>query len=234
MKTTLDLPDDLMRAIKIRAVRDNRKLKDAVADLLRRSLAREPVASDRTRRVQLPLIQCKHRARPQDEMTPDGPPRSCSPKKSSRRVVLCDSNLWLALALSKHVHHAAARQWLNTVEDARAIFFCRATQQAFLRLLTNTAVLAPYGNVALTNRQAWQVYEALLSDDRIVLRAEEPAGLEVRWKQFAVRNTASPKLWMDAYLAAYALAGGHRLVTTDVAFRQFRGLDLELVGNDAR
>lgn len=147
-------------------------------------------------------------------------------------MILCDSNTWLALALSKHVHHAAARRWLHTVDDARSVFFCRATQQAFLRLLTNASVLAPYGNAPLTNRQAWQAYEAMLSDDRIVLRADEPAGLEVRWKQFAVRSTASPKLWMDAYLAAYALAGGHRLVTTDAAFKQFRGLDLELIGND--
>lgn len=147
-------------------------------------------------------------------------------------MVLCDSNLWLALALSKHVHHAAT-QWLQTVTAGSSVFFCRATQQAFLRLLTNAAVLAPYGNLPLTNRQAWQAYEALLSDDRILFRGEEPARLEVRWKQFAVRSTASPKLWMDAYLAAHALAGGHRLVTTDVAFRQFRGLDLVLVGHDA-
>lgn len=70
MKTTLDLPDDLLRDIKIRAVRDNRKLKDAVADLLRRGLAREPVASNRIRRVRLPLVQCAHRADPGAEITP--------------------------------------------------------------------------------------------------------------------------------------------------------------------
>jgi hypothetical protein len=29
MKTTLDLPDDLMREVKIRAVKENRKLKEA-------------------------------------------------------------------------------------------------------------------------------------------------------------------------------------------------------------
>jgi hypothetical protein len=27
-----------------------------------------------------------------------------------------------------------------------------------------------------------------------------------------------------------AVAGGHRMVTTDVAFQQFRGLDLEFLG----
>jgi hypothetical protein len=69
MKTTLDLPADLLRAIKIRAVQDNRKLKDAVADLLRRGLAREPAAAVRRTRVRLPLVQCAHRAEPQHEIT---------------------------------------------------------------------------------------------------------------------------------------------------------------------
>ena len=39
MKTTLDLPDDLMRAVKIRAVHEGKKLKDAVTELIQRGLA---------------------------------------------------------------------------------------------------------------------------------------------------------------------------------------------------
>ena len=58
---------------------------------------------------------------------------------------------------------------------------------------------------------------------------EEPSGLERHWKRLAVGPKASPKLWMDAYLAAFALAGGHELVTTDKAFKQFKGLDLLLL-----
>ena len=143
---------------------------------------------------------------------------------------LCDSNVWLALALSKHAHHAAARDWLEAVPDPRSVLFCRATQQTFLHLLTSASVLSPYGNPPLTNRQAWEAYQALVADDRISFRSEEPPGLEALWKRFAVRNTPSPKIWMDAYLAAFALAAGYRMVTTDVAFRQFRGLDLELLG----
>jgi predicted nucleic acid-binding protein len=96
--------------------------------------------------------------------------------------------------------------------------------------LTNAAVLRPYGNPPLTNQQAWLAYEELLGDDRIVIQAEEPAGLEQRWKRLAARDASSPKLWMDAYLAAFALSGGFRLVTTDAGFRQFAGLDLELLG----
>jgi uncharacterized protein len=146
-------------------------------------------------------------------------------------MVLCDSNIWLALTLSKHVHHVAAREWLDAIEEPSSICFCRATQQTLLRLLTNASVLRPYGASPLTNRKAWAAYDAFLADDRIVLHAEEPAGLEMRWKRLALRDTPSPKVWMDAYLAAFALAGGFRLVTTDGAFKQFRGLDLDVLGH---
>ena len=145
-------------------------------------------------------------------------------------MVLCDSNVWLALALSGHVHHSAARDWFDDIPAPGSAVFCRATQQTLLRLLTNPSVLRPYGNPPLTNREAWDVYDALLADERIVFRAAEPAGLQGDWKRLALRDTASPKLWMDAYLAAFALASRHRLVTTDKAFRQFRELDLQLIG----
>lgn len=39
MKTTFDLPPDLVRAVKLRAVQEGRKLKDVAADLLKRGLA---------------------------------------------------------------------------------------------------------------------------------------------------------------------------------------------------
>jgi plasmid stability protein len=72
MKTTLDLPDDLVRAVKVRAVEENRRLEDTLADLLRRGLAEErgSVATVR-RRIELPLIECAHEARPGEEMTPE-------------------------------------------------------------------------------------------------------------------------------------------------------------------
>ncbi|MEO7099638.1 MAG: hypothetical protein ABI162_09780 [Luteolibacter sp.] len=42
MKTTLEIPDDLMRGMKIRAATQGRKLKDVVADAIRDSLASAP------------------------------------------------------------------------------------------------------------------------------------------------------------------------------------------------
>lgn len=149
-------------------------------------------------------------------------------------MYLCDSNVWLALALSGHVDHPLALAWLDGIDEVASVLFCRTTQQTFLRLLTNPAMLAPYGNPPLTNNQAWAAYEALLADDRIELRAHEPADLETSWKAFARRDSASPRLWMDAYLAAFAVGEGCRMVTNDAAFRQFEGLELVLIGDTAQ
>lgn len=142
-------------------------------------------------------------------------------------MALADSNVWIALALSKHEFHAAAQAWLAG-QGAEGALFCRATQNSFLRLLTTAAVCAPYAIPALSNTAAWSLYERFLADKRIAF-AEEPPGLESHWKKLAATNKASPKRWMDAYLAAFAIAGKHQLVTTDKAFRQFKSLDLLLL-----
>ena len=47
----------------------------------------------------------------------------------------------------------------------------------------------------------------------------------------ALSSRSSPKLWMDAYLAAFAELSGMRFVTFDKAFRQFPKLDLLLLGS---
>lgn len=146
---------------------------------------------------------------------------------------LCDTNVWLALAVSGHIHHEVTRTWLDSVDARRSVLFCRTTQQSLLRLLTSRAVLAPYGDQPLTNSEAWDVYEALIADDRIIFRPDEPAATERWWREFAIRPAASPKLWMDAYLAAFARAAGCRMVTTDSAFRQFNGVDVLLLGQTA-
>jgi len=39
MKTTLDLPEELVKEVKLRAVHEGMKLKDAMAELLRKGLA---------------------------------------------------------------------------------------------------------------------------------------------------------------------------------------------------
>ncbi len=72
MKTTLNLPDELMRAVKLRAVRENRTMQDLIAELLRRGLMEDSSAADAVRqRMRLPLVSCVHDALPDQEITPD-------------------------------------------------------------------------------------------------------------------------------------------------------------------
>lgn len=140
-------------------------------------------------------------------------------------MTLVDTSVWVALIVDNHQFNAVTRAWLAEREQSATAAFCRATQQSLLRLLTTNSVFAAYGNPPMTNAQAWAAYHALVADERVSF-AEEPAGVEAVWERLASRRSASPKLWMDAYLAAFAIAGGYQFVTTDRGFRQHEGLDL--------
>ena len=78
MKTTLELPDSLVKEIKLRAVRRGQKLKDAVAELLHKGLAASdegdaaeprPVIK-RDKKTGLPTIECKRTPSADEQLTP--------------------------------------------------------------------------------------------------------------------------------------------------------------------
>lgn len=138
---------------------------------------------------------------------------------------LCDSNVFLALAVGQHAHHSHAAAWFGGLPDSDTALFCRATRISFLRLLTQQ--IAP-GYVPLTNRDAWAVLDHLIADGATGFETE-PTGLDLVWRQLSDTGKASPKVWMDAYLAAFAITGGMRLVTLDKGFRQFEGQGLDLL-----
>lgn len=69
MKTTIDLPDALVRDLKVRAAREDRSLKDVVTEVLRIGLAVERPAS--SNRISGPLVVCAHPADAGREVTPD-------------------------------------------------------------------------------------------------------------------------------------------------------------------
>lgn len=110
-------------------------------------------------------------------------------------MMLADSNVWLALALSAHPFHNAASAWLARMPENEVVVFCRSTQQSLLRLLTTEGVLEPYGLPPLSNNAAWALYENWLGDERIAF-ADEPPDLESYWRRLAARDTPSPKPWM--------------------------------------
>lgn len=143
---------------------------------------------------------------------------------------LFDTNAWVATLFSSHPFHSLAQHALRTATPTDPAIFCRSTQQSFLRLASTPALLRVYGAEGLTNRDALAALDALQALPQVRV-LDEPPGIVALWRTFADLATASPKVWMDAYLAAFAVAGGLRMVTLDGDFRNFstRGLTLELI-----
>lgn len=134
-------------------------------------------------------------------------------------IFLPDVNVWLALAFEKHEHHAAATEWFEeTAPDSCS--FCRLTQLGFLRLATNPKA---FREATATLVQAWRMYDAFVADPRVIC-ADEPDELEVFWREYTRRRAFSPKVWNDAYLAAFARAAGFEVVSFDQGFKQYRKL----------
>ena len=94
---------------------------------------------------------------------------------------LCDSNVFLAIAVEQHAHHALASKWFGALPETDTALFCRATRISFLRLLTQK-IAADY--TPLTNREAWAALEQLMEDDATGFEAE-PEGLERLWRQLS-------------------------------------------------
>ena len=58
MKATLELPDELFKAMKVQAASEGRKLKDVVAEVVRRGLSETSLKKGVGKKIQLPLIKC--------------------------------------------------------------------------------------------------------------------------------------------------------------------------------
>lgn len=143
---------------------------------------------------------------------------------------LVDTNIWIASVFASHPFHHQARQVLQKATPASPAVFCRSTQQSFLRLASTPTLLKAYGAEGLTNRDALVALDTFLALPQVCER-EEPPGVLALWRRLASRDTASPKVWMDAYLAAFAMGGGLHLVSLDHDFKRFEehGLDLVLL-----
>ena len=136
---------------------------------------------------------------------------------------LSDVNVLLTLASDRCRQHTVIKDWWERLPLTESLCICRPVQTSLLRLLCTDAVM---GAEALTLPQAWSVYAQLLASGRFTF-ALEPPRLDATWAAFCHPFGRAPKVVMDAYLAAFAVAGGYRFVTLDKAFGQFKGLDWE-------
>lgn len=139
--------------------------------------------------------------------------------------VLCDVNLLLALVTDRHTHHPLAERWMEKL-SAGEVVVCRVVQTGLLRLLNNPAVMR---EEAMDTDGCWSIWRELLEDERICFVPSEPPGLDAVFEEFTRKRSFSPRLWTDAYLAAYARVGGFTLVTFDSGFSNFSGLTCEVL-----
>ena len=144
---------------------------------------------------------------------------------------LFDTNIWIAIVFKEHPFHRAAQQKLEQASPSQPAVFCRSTEQSFLRLATNDRVLKFYEVASSTNNAALAMLYKLQAMPQV--RADdEPPSTTMLWHSLAAMGTASPNVWMDAYLAAFAITGGLQFVTADKDFNAYQrhGLALTLVG----
>jgi uncharacterized protein len=137
---------------------------------------------------------------------------------------LVDVNLFLALIARHHEHYQLARAWYSTLGPNSA-GMARVVQLSLVRLLSSPAV---QGRNTVSTRDAWQLVQDLLQEERTVF-LPEPPDIDQALTLLLTYNVPTPKLLNDAYLAAFAISSDRRLATIDGGFTAFRGLDLFLL-----
>ena len=142
--------------------------------------------------------------------------------------VLADVNVWLATLVAAHPHHKAATGWWKSdmLPAGQHVALCRMTQLGLLRLLSNESVMGPQ---RMDHGRAWELVGDLTAQENVDV-LDEPTGVDRHLAGLSARGGSSPGFWSDAYLAAFALAGGHRFATFDRGFLRFDGLDVVLLG----
>jgi toxin-antitoxin system PIN domain toxin len=140
---------------------------------------------------------------------------------------LADVNVVFPLLLSRHQHRDTALAWFDSTSSAEVVL-PRLTRLGALRLLTTAQVM---GRDVLSPKAAMMALEILEADDRIVL-LHEPDGLDEPLKKFVTTCAATPNLWTDAYLAAFASTAELKLVSFDRGFLKFPSLAFLLLVPD--
>jgi uncharacterized protein len=134
-----------------------------------------------------------------------------------------DANVWLALLWSRHIHSDKAIDWFESSGEEKFLF-CRITQITVLRLLTTAAVM---GGDVKKMHQAWDLWDKVCADDRIEFLSE-PEAIEGEFRRLSALRSPSPKVWVDAYLLAFASVAGLKLVTFDRGLRA-RGAEVHVL-----
>ena len=131
---------------------------------------------------------------------------------------LLDVNLWLSLVDQRHLHHPVAQAYWSQ-NGVRHFAFCRVTMLGLLRLITSHKAVAN----PKTHATAWSIYHEFKALPNIRFLSE-PTHLETTFHSLTTEADLPNRMWTDAYLAAFAINSGSRLVSFDADFARFPGL----------
>ena len=165
MRTTVDLPPDLFRKAKARAAQRGETLKALLTRAVAADLGEAHDRPAARTRVELPLFGDPNA--PAIRVTPptwsvrwltttrSGP---CAPlvgagDEAARRQRVAGGGVGAAC------NHRPAKRWID--EEGEQFAFCRVTQMALVRLITNPAIMQ---RDSLSRRQAWELVDRLMAD----------------------------------------------------------------------
>lgn len=135
---------------------------------------------------------------------------------------LIDVNVALALIDGDHKANAVATTWLQE-QPAGGVVLVRVVQLGLLRLLSSPVVMR---GMPLSMEESWDTWQHVLRDERFRFVTAEPASIERELARLTTGKGHSPKVWTDAYIAAFAVASNLTLTTFDKGFSQYEGLQL--------
>ena len=137
----------------------------------------------------------------------------------STTVDLPDLNVWLALACPDHSHHRQALTYWEQ-QAAEQVLFCTVTALGLVRLLCQPKLM---GAAARSTEEASAVLQAFCQQPGVSMAIPQQAGWDV-FHQLLRSGDVPARLCTDAYLAAFTMANGWRLVSFDRDFERFKGL----------
>ena len=132
---------------------------------------------------------------------------------------LPDVNVWLALLIVEHPHHAAARRYWETNDAGCRRMFCRTTMLGVVRLLCERRLMGP---AVKTLPQAWSIYRQLRESADVGFQSDRETADKTLAQWLDTPAAPIPgRLWTDAWLAALAESSGLRLVSFDSDIKRF-------------
>ncbi len=138
---------------------------------------------------------------------------------------LADVNILFPLCYDLHDHREKAAEWWEE-RGAGEIALHVVVRLGVLRLLCNAPVM---GEEILQPKEALAAWDVIDSDPRTFRIGAAPSQLESCLLKNVKDRKPNPKLWTDAYLAAYAEAEGWTMTTFDKGFSKFHLTNLEVL-----